>query len=177
MDAMLLRNMFCTECSLQFNKKIVFDLHLSLVHGKKTNIKQEPNNCELTSEDTETINENHNAEKPFGCKICDSEFAFQDDLNGHIASVHKVKRLFKCDISDASYSLKTGLRHHILSVHKNKRFSCAKCDEVFTKNEHLKKHVALVHEEKRPSFKCKICDGNYSTKQILIIRPNFENVF
>ena len=54
MDAIVLRNMFCKECSLQFNKKIVFDLHLSLVHGKRTNIKQEPNNCKITSEDAKT---------------------------------------------------------------------------------------------------------------------------
>ena len=54
MDAIMLRDMFCTECSLQFNKKIVYDLHLSLVHGKMTNIKQEPNNCEISAEDAKT---------------------------------------------------------------------------------------------------------------------------
>ena len=54
MDAIMLRDMFCKECSLQFNKTIVYNLHLSLVHGKRTNIKQEPNNCEITSEDAET---------------------------------------------------------------------------------------------------------------------------
>ena len=54
MDAIVLRNMFCTECSLQFDKKIVFDLHLSLLHGKRTIIKQEPNNCEISAEDAKT---------------------------------------------------------------------------------------------------------------------------
>ena len=54
MEAIILRNMFCKECSLQFNKKVVYDLHLTLVHGKMTYIKQEPTNCEITSEDAET---------------------------------------------------------------------------------------------------------------------------
>ena len=54
MDTITLRDMFCTECSLQFDKIIVYDLHLSLVHRKRINIKQEPNNCELTSVDAET---------------------------------------------------------------------------------------------------------------------------
>ena len=54
MDAIMLRDMFCTQCSLQFNKNIVYDLHLSLVHGKRTNIDQGPNSCEITSEDAET---------------------------------------------------------------------------------------------------------------------------
>ena len=90
MDAKMLRDMFCMDCSLQFNKKIVFDLHLSLVHEKKTSIKQEPKNCKSTSEDTsETINENHSADRNFVCKICDSKFAYQDGLDGHIASFHE----------------------------------------------------------------------------------------
>ena len=54
MDAIVLRNMFCTECSLQFNKTIVFDIHLSLVHGKRTIIKQEPSNCEISAENAKT---------------------------------------------------------------------------------------------------------------------------
>ena len=54
MDAIVLRNMFCTECSLQFNKKIVYDLHLSLVHGKRTIIKQESSNCEISVKNAKT---------------------------------------------------------------------------------------------------------------------------
>ena len=38
------RDLFCIKCKLQFGKKISFDLHLSLVHGKKVEIKTEENN-------------------------------------------------------------------------------------------------------------------------------------
>ena len=34
-------NLFCTKCSLQFDKKYVYDLHLSLVHGEKIEVKKE----------------------------------------------------------------------------------------------------------------------------------------
>ena len=34
-----MNNLFCENCSLQFDKKIVFDLHLSLVHGEKIGVK------------------------------------------------------------------------------------------------------------------------------------------
>ena len=38
------RDLFCKQCLLQFGKKYVFDLHLSLVHGKKmVQIKTEAN--------------------------------------------------------------------------------------------------------------------------------------
>ena len=35
------RDWYCYKCSLQFDKKSVFDLHLSLVHGEKLEIKEE----------------------------------------------------------------------------------------------------------------------------------------
>ena len=34
--------MFCNKCTLQFDKKYVFDLHLKLVHGEKIETKSEP---------------------------------------------------------------------------------------------------------------------------------------
>ena len=38
----LMRDLYCYECSLQFDTKIVFDIHLSVVHGEEFEIKQEP---------------------------------------------------------------------------------------------------------------------------------------
>ena len=174
MDAIMLRDMFCNECSLQFNKKIVFDLHLSLVHGKKMNIKQEPNNCELTSEDTETINENHNADKPFVCKICDSEFAYQDDLNAHIASFHEGNIPFKCENKrlkcvkcDKGFTTNFALKRHVEKVHVGKKpFNCDTCGTKFLRKLNLEGHIAAVHEGKK-TFKCDISDYSCSLKQNL----------
>ena len=118
MDPTILRSMFCTECSLQFNKKIVYNLHLSVVHGNKMKIKQEPNNCEITSEVTETLPEIPIKDKAFGCKICGFEFTDQDDLDGHVASIHEENIPFKCE---------------------NKRLKCVECDNCFTTNFALKK--------------------------------------
>ena len=38
----LRRDFYCNDCSLQFDTKYVFDIHLSVTHGKKLDIKQEP---------------------------------------------------------------------------------------------------------------------------------------
>ena len=183
MNAMKLQDMFCTECSLPFNKKIVFDLHLSLVHGKKINIKQEPNSCEISSEDTETFIENNCADKPFECKIssirenkitnlaiCDysstTKRASKDDLKEPISSVHEGKEPFKCDTCDACFANRTGLRLHISSIHENKRYKCAKCDASFTQDGSLKRHVVTNHEGKKP-FQCDICAYSCSQKRDL----------
>ena len=37
-----MRDLYCYECYLQFDIKHVFDVHLSVVHGEKLDIKQEP---------------------------------------------------------------------------------------------------------------------------------------
>ena len=34
-------DLFCIECNLQFDKKYVFDLHLSSEHGDKIELKSE----------------------------------------------------------------------------------------------------------------------------------------
>ena len=36
-----MNNLFCENCSLQFDKKIVFDLHLSLLHREKIGVENE----------------------------------------------------------------------------------------------------------------------------------------
>ena len=41
MDEIKHQDLFCDQCLLQFDKKYVFDLHLSLVYGKKLVIKNE----------------------------------------------------------------------------------------------------------------------------------------
>ena len=42
MSQIILRDLYCEKCTLQFDKKYVFDLHLDLVHGEEINVKKEP---------------------------------------------------------------------------------------------------------------------------------------
>ena len=44
--AILIKDLYCEICELQFDKKAVFNIHLSFVHGKnKLNIKEEVPLC------------------------------------------------------------------------------------------------------------------------------------
>ena len=48
------KDFFCENCKLQFGKKYVFDLHLSLVHGKQMiEVKLEPIDCEENVQEPE----------------------------------------------------------------------------------------------------------------------------
>ena len=84
---------FCKKCNLQFGKKYVFDLHLSLVHGEKIEIKNEP----LESE--EVFQEPQASKKVVDtclkCKICSSLFKTKRNLKKHIESIHEGKKSFQ----------------------------------------------------------------------------------
>ena len=67
----ILKDLFCTLCSLQFDKKYVFDVHLSIVHGQNIGVKTE---SEVWEENKTKVEE----------KYC----------SGNV-----VDRKFKCDIS------------------------------------------------------------------------------
>ena len=56
------QNLFCNKCSLQFDKKYVFDLHLSLVHGEKIEVKSEPKICEENCQELQTNEQDLSAE-------------------------------------------------------------------------------------------------------------------
>ena len=45
-NRIIMKDWFCNRCSLQFDKKYVFDLHLLLVHGEKIEVKKETLICE-----------------------------------------------------------------------------------------------------------------------------------
>ena len=42
MENIILRDLFCELCALQFDKKVVYDMHQFLVHKKVQKIKEEP---------------------------------------------------------------------------------------------------------------------------------------
>ena len=60
------RDLFCLQCSLQFDGKSVYDLHLSLVHGIKDESKSEDSEVkiEIDSEISETINDSQTSTLP-----------------------------------------------------------------------------------------------------------------
>ena len=138
------RDFFCERCSLQFGKKYVFDLHLSLVHGEKIEVKVESPLCEENLKDSQ-INK---GKKPFKCSICDSSFSQKGTLKRHMASVHEEKKPFKCPTCDAGFAQKGKLIRHLESVHELKKpFKCPTCDASFAQKSQLKKHLTSVHKE------------------------------
>ena len=70
--------------------------------------------------------------------------------------------MYKCTICDDNFSSNQTLSRHIASVHDiQKPFKCSLCDASFIQNSVLKTHVAIVHKGQKP-FKCSICNASFS---------------
>ena len=133
---MALMDLYCTKCSLQFDKKIIFNMHLNIVHKEKIEIKEEQTDSNL-KEETETRKK---AAAP--CEICGKTFFDMSTMKKHIASVHEKKKPFKCEICDYSFSEKGSMKKHVASVHAGKKpFKCDICDYNCSEKGNMKRHV------------------------------------
>ena len=144
-NIIIVKDFYCELCSLQFDKKYVFDLHMSLVHGKEIKVKKEPVTSEIEM-DLEKIIEKQSIQ----CEICQASFKYKQGLKRHKLSVHDGKKPFKCEICYYSCSQKPNLKRHVDSVHgKKKPFECEICDYSCSLKYALKRHVASIHGEKK----------------------------
>ena len=113
MEQKIFGDLFCSQCSLQFDGRSVFALHQFLVHGieNRNNLEIE---TEMNTEPPESSNDTKTStclllppvDEDFKCMNCNTAFSQKRGLNRHIESVHKQKKLFKCDICDKGFSHK-----------------------------------------------------------------------
>ena len=65
------------------------------------------------------------------------------------------------------FAEKGKLTRHIASVHEKKRpYSCNLCDGTFTSNQHLKGHISSVHDGLKP-HSCDMCNASFARKSHL----------
>ena len=83
----MIKDFICEKCTLQFGKKYVFDLHLSLVHGEKIEVKSEPQDCKENSQEFQTSEKNCSdleVVTSLKCDVCDSSFKNKTDFKRHV---------------------------------------------------------------------------------------------
>ena len=62
-------DLYCTKCSLQFNKSSVYDMHLSIVHKENVELKKETT-CSILEKEIE-----EQEKVSFQCENCDKPFS------------------------------------------------------------------------------------------------------
>ena len=162
------KELVCTPCALQFDKKVVFDLHISLVHettksesGERLAIEGDQDFV-IVSGAIQKISPKTSASFP--CESCNKVFTLNGSLKRHIQCIHEKNRPFKCSACEKTFKLKNYLKRHFSSVHENKRpHKCIICKKTFKENNHLKRHFSSVHEKKKP-HRCELCNLNFGFK-------------
>ena len=114
MEKKIVWDLYCYQCSLQFEKRSLYDLHLLIIHNYKTRretvIKTEPTNIQSDRiENQELIKNVSEAKKVFRCKFCDFSSSHKGSLKRHICSVHEGKNPFKCESCEYRCSRKQTL--------------------------------------------------------------------
>ena len=72
-------DLYCKRCSLQFDKKVIFNTHLSIVHKEQLDIKEEPTDSISKKQPDET-----RKTTTIRCETCGKTFSQMEDMNKHI---------------------------------------------------------------------------------------------
>ena len=162
------KNVYCKKCTLKFNEKYVFQLHLSLKHRQKIQVKTEPEFYKEKSHEPQisekSISDHVESEKSYNFETGNSKNEAKTRFNSQSESNSNAMKSYECIVCSNCFSNKVLLRRHISSVHEKKKpLECKICDTSFSQKHHLNRHVSSVHEGIKP-FKCKICDTSFSQK-------------
>ena len=106
----------------------------------------------------------------------DKTLSSKVSLKLHTDRVHVGKKLNKisCDFCDATFRFESLLKKHIAAVHDGKRpYKCETCSFSSSTNSVLIKHITHVHEGQRP-FTCETCKKSFQT--IWYLKDHVKNV-
>ena len=133
----IIKDLYCFQCSLQFDKKKIYDMHLSIIHNYKTRtltiIKNEP-------EDAETLNESRDIQtssENFASKYHGKEFS-QSNLLNQNERVHTGGKPFVCKYCTKKFNQSSHLKRHERIHTGEKPFPCNTCEKKFSQSNDLK---------------------------------------
>ena len=140
---MEVRDLYCYQCSLQFDNKCIFNDHLSKVHGivfdvkrvqdfKQSNLavsfignkqNNETEESKMSKNEASYMKEKkiHRVEKTYSCKLCHKKFTKSGILKVH-ERIHTGEKPFSCKICSKKFSEKFSLKVHERKFH-DKHFS------------------------------------------------------
>ena len=88
-------------------------------------------------------------------------------MERHVAVIHEGQKLqvskeYKCNICNGGFTSEMKLNKHIAAVHEDKKpYKCTNFNFSFAFKESLNKHYDVIHERKK-QFKCSRCPVSFS---------------
>ncbi|EEC15468.1 zinc finger protein, putative [Ixodes scapularis] len=108
----------------------------------------------------------NNSEKPFKCKLCPQEFAYNSLLTCH-NRMHPGEKPFKCKLCPQAYTQNCDLQTHSRVHTGEKPLKCKQCPQAFADYPSMRAHNRTHTDNYR--FKCKKCPqalADYSSLRI-----------
>ena len=96
-------------------------------------------------------------QKRFNCTMCAKSFKAEATARFHIKAVHVEMPQYGCIICEHKSKTKGDLKKHVAHVHTAKPETCQLCKKVVKR---LYTHNYKQHREKR--FQCKICEEKFT---------------
>ena len=154
--------------------------------------KQNPNSAEYYTDYDYYYKTKKSQLEYFGWKTCEEcNYSVQtiDQFKEHIELNHQIsKRFFHCYIDEAkekdcfkcykcsaNYGTRKELTRHVMKEHYKKTHNCESCTEVFTREDHLKRHKELVHNHNNSMYVCLDCGKNFSRQDALTRHKTFAH--
>ena len=114
-------------------------------------------------------------EEPPFCTICFQGFESRNNLDLHIANIHKedAGKRISCKFCGKSYMTTISLKYHIDTCHSetSPKVKCEVCDIEFSHSTTLKRHMK-THDKNPITFKCFECQKVFARKDKLTSHKN-----
>ena len=110
------KNVYCKKCTLKFNEKYVFQLHLSLKHRQKIQVKTEPEFYKEKSHEPQisekSISDHVESEKSYNFETGNSKNEAKTRFNSQSESNSNAMKSYECIVCSNCFSNKVLLKRH-----------------------------------------------------------------
>ena len=169
----------------------IISIHKSIIEGNKSLVSEKSSyknveschqtdkiytcvKCDNQFTSTNILKHHVKCDRENICNICSKIFCQKSSLKRHLLD-HEDQNNFICDVCGKEFNYKRNLNTHISVQHADKHalayrdrgkdIICGKCNKIFTRMYHLRRHL-LTHGGKK-EFKCDICPKEFSQKSHL----------
>jgi len=96
------------------------------------------------------------------CQECGQSFSSKNKMEKHIKTIHEDIKDFTCEYCRKKLTSSYGLKAHIESIHMGIKHKCPHCENDYSTQRALKKHVQTTHSQDT-CYTCNQCEKSFPT--------------